>query len=106
MKNPLPLATGLLTVCFATLSAQVQPVPANPEPLTPFPQQRPAELTRFSLDFSGGTPKALVAAIQQATGKALNAIVPDEYAEMKIPALKMSNVNAQELFSALEQACR
>ena len=80
-------------VCVATISAQI-------------PQQRAPELTRFSLDFPGGTPKALVAAIQQAMGKPLNAIIPDDYADTKIPALKMTNVNAQQLFSALEQASR
>ena len=36
---------------------------------TAFPQQQSAELNRFSLDFPGGTPKALVAAIQQAQGE-------------------------------------
>jgi hypothetical protein len=70
------------------------------------PPQRSGELTRFNLEFPGGTPKALVAAIQEAMGRPLNAIVPDEYADMKIPPLKMSNVNVQELFSALEQASR
>jgi len=74
--------------------------------VTAVPRQQSGELTRFSLDFPGGTPKALVAAIQQAMGKPLNAIVPDEYGEMKIPALKMTNVNVQQLFSALEQASR
>jgi hypothetical protein len=63
-------------------------------------------LTRFSLDFPGGTPKELVAAIQKATGKPLNAIVPDEYGDIRIPALKMSNVNVGNLFQALEQASR
>src|SRR5437899_10511025 len=106
MKNPLPWVTGLLTVCIATVSAQVQPVPGNPMSVTAVPRQQSGELTRFSLDFPGGTPKALVAAIQQAMGKPLNAIVPDEYGEMKIPALKMTNVNVQQLFSALEQASR
>jgi hypothetical protein len=70
------------------------------------PQQQSGELARFSLDFPGGTPKELVAAIQQATGKPLNAIVPDEYADIRIPALKMSNINVGHLFTALEQASR
>ena len=97
MKNSLLWATGLLAVCVATALAQ---------PATPRPEQRPGELTRFSLDFPGGTPKELVAAIQKAMGKPLNAIVPDENVEMKIPPLKMANVNVQLLFSALEQATR
>jgi hypothetical protein len=107
MKNSILWAAGLLTVCVATALAQPQPArqPA-PRPGTVATEQRPGELTRFSLDFPGGTPKALVEAIQKAMGKPLNAIVPDEYAEMKIPALKMANVNVQQLFSALEQASR
>jgi hypothetical protein len=87
-----------MVVCVATALTQAQPAKQ--------PEQRSGELTRFSLDFPGGTPKELVAAIQKAMGKPLNAIVPDEYVEMKIPALKMANVNVQQLFSALEQATR
>lgn len=65
--------------------------------------QKTAQLTRFDLDFPGGTPKELVSAIQKALGRPLNAIVPDEYADFKLPALKMSNVNVQQLFSALQE---
>src|SRR6185295_11516757 len=59
-------------------------------------------LTRFNLDFPGGTPKQLVAAIQKAMDKPLNAIVPTEFADTKLPELKMNNVNVRELFAALE----
>jgi hypothetical protein len=61
-------------------------------------------LTRFSLDFPGGTPKELVAAIEKATGRPLNAIVPDEFADTKLPALKMTAVDVSQLFSALGRA--
>src|SRR3982751_5658280 len=57
-------------------------------------------LTKFSLDFPGGSPKQLVAAIEKATGKPLNAIIPPEHAEAKLPSLKMNNVNVQQLFTA------
>ena len=63
-------------------------------------------LTRFNLDFPGGTPKELVAAIEKATGRPLNAIVPDEFADTKLPAVKMSSVNVSQLFSALSLASR
>jgi len=53
------------------------------------------------LDFPGGTPKDLVAAIQKASGRPLNVIVPEEFAETKLPALKMKNVDVSKLFSAL-----
>ncbi len=61
-------------------------------------------LTSFDLNFPGGEPRELVAAIQKAMGRPLNVIIPDEYADIKLPALKMSNVNVQQLFSALQQA--
>ena len=105
MKTTLLGTTGLLAVCITTVLAQAPPL-GTPIARPPLAQQGSAELTRFSLDFPGGTPKALVAAIQQAMGRPLNAIVPDDYADTKIPALKMSNVNVQQLFSALEQASR
>jgi len=65
-----------------------------------------APLTRFNLDFPGGTPKELVAAIEKATGRPLNAIVADEFADTKLPAVKMSSVDVAQLFSALSLASR
>jgi hypothetical protein len=61
-------------------------------------------LTKFNLDFPGGTPKELVADIQKATGKPLNAIIPEEHANVKLPPLKMNNVDVAGLFQALEKA--
>jgi hypothetical protein len=72
---------------------------------TPAPSVKPG-LMRFDLDFPGGTPEDLVAAIQKAMGKPLNAIVRDEFVRMRLPALKMKNVNVAGLFQALEQASR
>src|SRR5271165_6524870 len=48
------------------------------------PEPGPA-LIRFNLDFQGGTPNELVAAIQKAMGRPLNAIVPEELASTKLP---------------------
>jgi hypothetical protein len=58
-------------------------------------------LTKFNLDFPGGTPRELVAAIERATGKPLNAIIPTDQATVKLPPLKMNNVDAAHLFKAL-----
>jgi hypothetical protein len=63
-------------------------------------------LARFNLDFPGGMPKELVAAIEKAMGRPLNAIVPDEFANTMLPAVKMSSVNVSQLFSALSLASR
>src|SRR5512146_3341295 len=69
---------------------------AEPEP----------KLTQFSLDFPGGTPKELVAAIEKAMGRPLNVIIPEELASTKLPALKMSGVTVPQLFQALTAASR
>ncbi|HVM47093.1 MAG TPA: hypothetical protein VMU04_03650 [Candidatus Acidoferrum sp.] len=65
-----------------------------------------APLTRFNLDFPGGTPKDLVAAIEKAMGRPLNAIIPEEIASTRLPALKMSGVTVAQLFQALTAASR
>jgi hypothetical protein len=85
-----------------------QPVPTLPQRALAVPgASKPGEpLTRFDLDFPGGTPKELVAAIQKAMGRPLNAIVSDEHAKLRLPALNMKNVNVAELFQALEMASR
>ena len=118
MKKSLCFAAGLLALNLAPVLAQ--PV-ANPPQQFPAPppsstfserlaaiQARAAAdqanapvLTKFNLDFPGGTPKELVAAIEKAMGKPLNAIIPDENADTKIPALKMSNVDVPHLFNAV-----
>ncbi len=66
----------------------------------------PALLAKFNLDFPGGTPKELVAAIEKASGRPLNAIIPDELAATKLPPLKMKSVDVSQLFQALELASR
>jgi hypothetical protein len=80
------------------------PVPQRFPPQTQPEQQE--QMQRFDLDFRGGTPQQLVKAIEQATGRPLNAIIADDYANMQIPALKMRSVNVPELFEALGSASR
>ena len=61
------------------------------------------QFTKFDLDFPGGPPARLVAAIEKATGKPLNAIIPTEHADVPLPPLKMRNVTAPRLFESLQQ---
>jgi hypothetical protein len=68
------------------------------------PQNQSPELTKFNLDFPGGTPKELVAAIEKATGKPLNAMIPTEDADLQMPPLKMNDVDVAQLLKALEFA--
>jgi hypothetical protein len=77
------------------------PRPGNPAQSGQTPK---SELTRFDLDFAGGTPAALVEAIEHAEGRPLNAIIPEDCAKVPIPALKMSGVTVPELFEALMRA--
>lgn len=82
------------------------PPPGNVAQAPHVMSNEPASLTKFDLDFPGGTPSDLVRAIEKASGIPLNAIVPEEHADVKIPPLKMSSVNVPELFQALELASR
>lgn len=77
---------------------------ATTEPKAPPPP--PDTLTKFDLDFKGGSPKQLVDAIQKATGKPMNVLIPDEYTNVTLPELKMKNVSAEQLFNALSEASR
>ncbi len=113
MKKSILLAASLLA--FNLTPVFGQPNPNGTLPSAPNFQQRlkeivnsanasqnqPPALTKFNLDFPGGTPKELVAAIEKAMGKPLNAIIPDENADTKIPALKMGNVDVPHLFNAV-----
>ncbi len=103
------LILGLTTLVFTPAFGQ-QPAPGS----STFSQRintalaaeaaTPPKLTKFNLDFSGGTPKQLTAAIEKAMGKPVNAIIPDEHADLQLPPLKMSNVDVSQLFEALQLA--
>jgi hypothetical protein len=69
--------------------------------------QNPAPaLTRFDLDFPGGTPAQLVKAVEKAMDRPLNTIISDEDANVQLPPLKMNHVDVAQLFQALEAASR
>jgi hypothetical protein len=61
-------------------------------------------LTKFDLDFAGGTPKELVAAIEKATGKQMNVVILDQDAGTQLPAIKLNHVDVSALFQALQAA--
>ncbi|PTY05762.1 hypothetical protein DB347_15485 [Opitutaceae bacterium EW11] len=98
MKHYLSLA--LLTALLAAVPVSGQ-VPANKaQPVSAASPQ----LTLFDLDFPGGPPAALVAAIEKASGRPLNVIIPVEYSKHQLPPLKMRHVNVYDLFVALGQS--
>jgi hypothetical protein len=95
---------AMLATLLAFGSALAADNTAATETKAPSPERPPQTLKKFDLDFRGGHPKDLVAAIQKAIGKPLNTLIPDESANVNIPELKMRNVDVVGLFGALSQA--
>ncbi len=98
------LSLAMLTGHLAVAQPQRPPVVSSGTLV--LNQQNGPELTRFSLDFPGGTPKQLAAAIEKAGGKPLNVIVPDEYADTKLPPIKVTGVTVPQLFQTLSEGSR
>ena len=94
MKISKYLALGLLAISLTPVFGQPSPKPATDAPA----------LTKFNLDFPGGTPAKFIKAIEKAMGKPLNAIIPTEDADVQLPPLKMNDVDVAQLFKALEAA--
>ena len=99
------ILSGCLFLFTLPMAFAQQSSPGNVPPQRPgYAPSQP--LTKFDLDFRGGTPKELAAAIQEASGRPLNVIIPEEFADTKLPALKMKNVDVPQLFDALTSASR
>lgn len=95
----------LACLLFCLTALNVAPMSAQPMVVGPSDvANAESKLTRFDLDFPGGTPRELAMAIQKAMNRPLNVIIPTEQADWKLPPLKMSGVNAAELFRALSAA--
>jgi hypothetical protein len=101
MKISKYLALGLLAISLTPVWGQPATISFNPSVQ---PAGEATNLTRFNLDFAGGPPELLVKAIEKATGKPLNAIIPTEDADVDLPPLKMNDVVVPQLFAALQQA--
>jgi len=107
MKKQAILSALVAALIIESASGQNQPPPTANIPTRALSspgqnQPEPPKLTTFSLDFPGGTPGELVAAIEKAMGKPLNAIIPVDQFQVRLPPLKMSNVDVSQLFQALE----
>jgi hypothetical protein len=109
MKTILCLAAGLLALnlmpTFGQPSGALQVI-QNSQKRDSAEKVKEAEaaLTKFNLDFPGGTPAELVRAIDLRTPKPLNVIIPTEDADTQLPPLKMNDVTTPQLFAALEAA--
>lgn len=97
-----------LAILGATLSGLAFAAePAAPRPAAESAPARPAaasreELVRFNLRFPGGSPRDLAKAIETASGKPCNLIIPPGD-ETKIPSLELNDVTLPELFAALRE---
>jgi len=104
------LCTAFLTVsplaAFAQEPQPSVPGPGRPRPAQPARPEQSPELKHFNLDFPGGTPGALAAAISKASTIHLNLIIPVEYADTQIMPLKVEGVTVPDLFSAIQAASR
>lgn len=72
------------------------------------PQAKIEPLTKFNLDFKGGTPEDLVKAVEKAMGKHLNVMIPpDSKADQVVfPPLKLERVDVAQLFKTIGEANR
>jgi hypothetical protein len=130
--NTLSLASLFMTALLLTGEGRAQVTPPGAPPPTSLPlgrsiqatpqpsggipgtaqsfgmsePSRKVEARKFDLDFPGGTPQQLVAAVEKATGEPLNAIIPDQDKDVTLPALKMRQVTVDDLFVAMEQGSR
>ncbi len=112
MKRSLCLAVSLFVLNLAPVFGQPNsPILAPPTfqqrlqsiQRAASPQTDAPELTKFNLDFPGGTPAQLVKAIEKAMGKPLNVIIPDEDANKRLPALKLNEIIFPQLSETLRQ---
>ena len=92
-----------LILCLTALAGPPSFAQQSEKPAAPTAPAR-RELSKFNLEFPGGTPAQLVATIQKAMGRSLNVVVPDDLANWRLPPMKMTGVDVSQLFRALEQA--
>jgi len=101
--SALSFAAILLTLNPTVVPAQIGQRPAVPGQRSSSVAASP-DLKRFELDFAGGTPAELAAAISKATGKHLNLIIPNEHAQTRLMPIKVVGVTVAELFDAIRTA--
>jgi hypothetical protein len=95
MKKHLLLLLGLSLFSF-------HPALAEDSSQTSTPASKEAQaLPRFDLDFPGGPVGDLVKAIEKATGRPLNAIIPDNSTNSTQDAFSVHQVTVAQLFEAI-----
>lgn len=102
MKRSICLVASLLALTFTPVFGQGTHTIDNATGKEVV-QHKP-KLTKFNLNFPGGTPGELVKAIEKATGKPLNVIIPAQSADLPLPPFKMNNVSVFQLLEGLSAA--
>ncbi len=69
--------------------------------ITAFASEAKPKSETFDFSFSGGTPAALVAALERATGTKPNVLVPPRLAQTRLPKMELHNVTVNNVFVAL-----
>src|SRR5262245_55815339 len=105
IKTLISIGAVAVACAFGT-QCLAQPGPAQPGAAPIRPVSSPTADVRFDLSFPGGTPASLINAIEKASQQHVNAVIPDQYASIQLPPLKMQAVTVSELFNALQQASR
>lgn len=103
MKFKLPCLVGSIALAVASAFGQQSSGGGLPPPAqnaTSQPEPSPS-LTRFNLDFPGGTPAELARAIAKASGKHFNLVVMPRIADLRMPALNLANVTISDLSTVL-----
>jgi hypothetical protein len=104
------MKVSLLLLLGTSVAALAQaPTPVLPsQPIRPPGQSAPVapagDLTRFDLDFRGGTPAELVEALDKALGKEINVIVVDSASKVRLPPVRVRNATVNDVFTAIATA--
>jgi hypothetical protein len=92
------IASGIL---LRSAYSQPKTNGAPEAPATANQPGRPPEPVRMDLNFGGGEPEKLLAAMEEAAGQMPNVIIHPDAAHLKIPPFKLRDVTAGQVFFAL-----
>ncbi len=102
----LPFLLVLIALTPALLPADGNTTGATPRirMAVPNPQQdskEPSEGIRFDLNFPGGSAQELIAALSEASGQPVNAIIPESADRFVMPPLNLHNVTVDQVLPLL-----
>jgi hypothetical protein len=99
MKMNTMMKTQIVTLLSGL--CMIASIQAQTEPSKNQTAAASTELATFNIDFPGGTPGELIQTIAKESGTKPNVIVPKNVADVQLPKFKLRNVNAGQVFEAL-----